>query len=94
MRVANISSDLGVARIANADNHLEAQGAIVHFSVSASEKVLPAEAVSETRELRFSVTDVRSFTVTIPGYGSERGAQDSMGLVHLDVRILAPPATP
>jgi hypothetical protein len=55
---------------------------------------MPPDALSETRELRFHVTDVRSFTVTIPGYSSSRGAQDSMGLVHMEVRILAPVTKP
>jgi hypothetical protein len=94
IRVANISSVLGMAQIANADNHIEGPGAIWRFAMTAPDGVLPPDALSEARELKFHLTDVRSFAATIAGYSSSRGAQDSMGLVHLDLRILAPVAKP
>jgi hypothetical protein len=62
--------------------------------MTAPDGVLPPDALSEARELKFHLTDVRSFAATIAGYSSSRGAQDSMGLVHLDLRILAPVAKP
>lgn len=87
VRVGNVSSYLGVARVANADNHLPGPGAIWRFAAPGSGDVLATEASSEKRQLLFRLSGVRPFAV--PSL-QEKAVEDSLGLLHLDARVLAP----
>lgn len=78
MRVLDLSSEVGSARILGADNFIEHAGAIWLFE--AADDLLAAGQQSSPRTLRFSLEETRPLT---------RGTELKLGLLHLDFRVLS-----
>ena len=74
-----VYSDLGVARIENAENHVKGAGAIWDFTPLLNGKPLAPGEATPLRDLRFRVSDVQ--------FPQSEGLK--FGLVKLDVRVLA-----
>ncbi|HKO42986.1 MAG TPA: sialidase family protein [Pyrinomonadaceae bacterium] len=79
LRVLQVYSDLGVARIENAENHVKGAGAIWDFTPLLNGKPLAPGEATPLRDLRFRVSDVQ--------FPQSEGLK--FGLVKLDVRVLA-----
>ena len=80
VRVVQLRSDLGVAQIEGAENDAKGPGAIWDFTGALNGKALPAGELSQFKELRFRVSDIRGLPTT---------EQLKLSLVKLDVRVLA-----
>jgi hypothetical protein len=57
MRVQSVRSKLGAVKIANADNHVEAAGAVWDFTGELENGSLPAGARSRSKRLKFQVAE-------------------------------------
>jgi hypothetical protein len=79
VRVGVLQSGLGAAEILNGDNGLHGSGAVWDFTSFVPDGVLLPDAASRAKELRFRVSDVRTFL---------QGSVLKFGLVQFDVRIL------
>ncbi len=84
IRVVQLGSDLGVAEIIGSENGAKGPGAIWDFTDVLKEKSLQPGEVSQFKELRFRVVDIRGLPTT---------ERLKLSLVKLDVRVLALPKT-
>ena len=80
VRVIALGSEIGVAEILNADNGETGIGAVFDFTSLLDGDMLRPEAMSEPKEFRFRLSDIRPF---------EQNGRFRFGLVHLEVRVLA-----
>jgi hypothetical protein len=79
IRVIDVASDVGVPTLTNSDNKKETIGAVFDFSSLIPNGMLAPGAKSQSREIRFHLTDLRPVV---------EGEQMRLGLIRLDARVL------